>query len=188
MAAQQAPVAENDKAQLLSQLHDIELPASTGLQVAPIVWILLLLALVALWFWWERSQPQKPVVRDWRPDARLELARIRSTLEQQQLVNVVPDCSRLARRVALSVRPREAVASLTGAAWLSVLDELSQSGQFTQGPGQMLADGPYRRHHPEDAAQLGELMGAMEHLVESAGVAVVDDNDAPQPERAGEPA
>ena len=175
MDGQQRPQEiSGEQAQLLSQLHDIELPGSAGLQVAPIVWIVLLLVLVACWYLWERSQPVKKQPREWRPGARLELQRIRSTVEQKQFVSVVPDCSRLARRIALSVRPREDVASLTGDSWLALLDELSDSGAFSQGPGQILADGPYRRHHPVEKALLDELMICMEDLVNTADVVDAD--------------
>ena len=159
-----------ERAQLLSQLHDIELPASAGLQIAPIVWILLLLVLVALWFLWERMQPKVTPPRQWRPTARQELQRIKQTMALQQLVNVVPDCSRLARQVALCVRPREQVASLTGFAWLTLLDSLSDSTEFTQGPGQTLAVGPYCRHHTTDQTVLDDLIQCMERLVENADV------------------
>ncbi len=166
-----------ERAQLLSQLHDIELPASAGLQIAPIVWILLLLVLVALWFLWERAQPESSRPRQWRPTARQELQRINNALAQHQLANVVPDCSRLARQVALSVRPREQVASLTGYTWLTLLDTLSDSTDFTRGPGQILAVGPYCRHHTVDQTALNELMQCMERLVENA-----EDEPPPQTE------
>ena len=56
----------------------------------------------------------------------------------------------LLRRLALMRFPRERVAALTGAGWLGFLDETGGGGRFCEGPGQVLAAGPYQRDLPRD--------------------------------------
>lgn len=52
--------------------------------------------------------------------------------------------SRLLRRIALTRYPRRQVAPLSGTDWLRFLDASGGDGRFQQGPGRVLADGPYR--------------------------------------------
>jgi hypothetical protein len=56
---------------------------------------------------------------------------------------LVAAVSALLKRVALARWPREQVAALTGADWLAWLDRTGGAGAFTDGPGRVLADGPY---------------------------------------------
>ena len=79
--------------------------------------------------------------------------------------------SRLMRRLALMRFPRQEIASLTGIKWLQFLDSSGGDGQFSQGPGKVLAQGPYMRELPNgvdgraltdrdppvDSAEYGEL-------------------------------
>lgn len=58
--------------------------------------------------------------------------------------------STLIRRTAISVAPREKVASLTGQAWLAFLDASVVGSPFSEGVGHYLADAPYRQSLPED--------------------------------------
>lgn len=53
------------------------------------------------------------------------------------------------RRVALSVAPRQAVAALSGEAWLLYLDQSFSDAPFSRGVGRCLADVQYRRRLPE---------------------------------------
>ena len=57
--------------------------------------------------------------------------------------------SRLIRRLALMRFPRQEIASLTGHDWLRFLDSSGGNGQFSRGPGRVLAQGPYMRTLPE---------------------------------------
>ena len=52
------------------------------------------------------------------------------------------------RRTALAGFPRASVAGLTGANWLSFLDQTMQGNGFVSGPGQALTDAPYRATPP----------------------------------------
>ena len=53
--------------------------------------------------------------------------------------------SRLVRRYAVTRYGRSKTAGLTGTRWLDFLDRVSDSTDFTQGPGKLLAQGPYQR-------------------------------------------
>lgn len=50
----------------------------------------------------------------------------------------------LIRRVAISLSPREQVASLTGRSWLKYLDSSVKDSPFSEGVGQFLASAHYR--------------------------------------------
>ena len=52
------------------------------------------------------------------------------------------------RRTALAAYPRDAVASLSGVAWLGFLDRHYGGKAFSEGVGAVLADGPYRDLSP----------------------------------------
>lgn len=52
--------------------------------------------------------------------------------------------ARLVRRTALEAYPRAHVASLSGRAWLSLLNRTGACSDFSDGPGAQLATAPYR--------------------------------------------
>ena len=105
----------------------------------------------------KEKKKREPAVADWRPQAQQELIRIRQSLTTASPDAVVSDCSRLARRLALAALPREDVASLHGQAWMSKLDELSESNAFSDGDGQLLLTGPYQMK-PGTVADEAQLM------------------------------
>ena len=53
------------------------------------------------------------------------------------------------RRTALAAVPRDRIVGLTGDDWLRFLDRSLQTTGFTQGPGQILAQAPYRPVPPD---------------------------------------
>jgi len=153
--------------ELLSQLEALQLPTEPGMGVAPGWFGLLLLAVLVLGFLYWRYSRKKPVTKlDWRPEAREELARISASLEHATCTEVLVDCSRFARRVALAARPRRDIAALQGEHWLRTLDELSQTGLFTAGPGRALLSGPYQAPTDTVSAQsLQPLLDALNTLL-----------------------
>jgi len=144
-------------------LRDIHLPdAVAWWPPAPGWWILgALLALSMLAFFrflrWlhRRRRVQKAALRT--------LGRIfdgagRHPSQQQQLVR---ETSVLLRRTALTRYPRESVAALTGEDWLTFLDQplagSVHAGGFSQGPGRVLARGPYAPQCDVDPPALHQL-------------------------------
>ena len=124
-------------------LRDIHLPPPIGWwPPAPGWWLLLALAVMIivglLWLWRRLTRP------DVRKTALQELKRLQddhslSTTER------VGQLSILLRRISLSVYPHRESAGLVGAAWLRFLDQPLDSPRFSEGPGSILIDAPYRR-------------------------------------------
>jgi hypothetical protein len=107
--------------------------------------LILLLAVVAARWWRARRRRTAPLRAAMR-----ELASLRSGLDSERNGRrFAAQVSVLLRRLALVLYPREQVAGLTGLAWLAFLDRTGGAGDFTRGPGQVLADLPYR-HAPSD--------------------------------------
>ena len=125
----------------LAELRDIVTPPPpSAWPWAPGWWILLILALLLLstsiwWLWrWQRHSLPRRL-------ALTQLAQL-----QQQVANpqTLRQLSKLLREVALQAYPWEQVACLNGRHWLEFLDQTGDTTQFTQGPGQILSEGPYR--------------------------------------------
>lgn len=149
-------------------LKDIHLPASVSWwPPAPGWWLLAGLLLVAMLFavhGFRRGRDRRRL----RRAAGLELKHLEQALKagyaRQQLVR---ELSALLRRLALSLYPRERVASLTGAEWLAFLDRSMGAPVFSRGPGRLLASAPYAPDDEVDMAALLELARAWVERVSS---------------------
>jgi len=64
--------------------------------------------------------------------------------EHTEAQPLIAELSVLLRRYALNTFPRKHVAGLTGPAWLKFLDNALNTKDFSQGVGQLLAQGPYQ--------------------------------------------
>lgn len=120
----------------LAQLRPLHLPDAVGWwPPAPGWWLLagLLLLLGVALLWWRRRSAL-------RRTALAELQRLQR--EQPDDARLVVALNLLLRRVALARFPRVQVAALSGDSWLQFL-ELHASG-FVNGPGRVLASGPYQ--------------------------------------------
>jgi hypothetical protein len=82
--------------------------------------------------------------------------------QQQDARQFAAEISMLLRRIALFRFPRDRVAGLSGKDWLTFLDQTGGAGQFTHGPGQILAMAPYRRHTEIDREG---LFNATQHWI-----------------------
>lgn len=123
-------------------LQDIHLPPAIGFWPLATGWwgLSTLLLLVPLLLWWLRRYRQRLQLFK---EARQRLATIAcsdSCDDREKLIQL----SALLRRVAISIEPREAVASLNGDAWLSYLDRQMPDAPFSRGAGRCLVEAPYR--------------------------------------------
>jgi hypothetical protein len=138
-------------------LIDIPLPQEVSLwpQTWPLriaIAVLLVAAAAALWHFLHYRHVNK-----YRREALAELSRIERMVDADSApADFVDQLSVLVRRTALAAFPREMVAPLAGPAWLAFLDRTSSGLQFSQGPGQLLANAPYQRT-PPGRAELGSL-------------------------------
>ena len=131
--------------QEMLQLKDIHLPLSPDIwPPAPGWWLLAAAALVfLLWITvlllrsWRRHRLQKEIL------ASLDQLQQHSDETTPQFL---AELSILLRRVAMMKFPRQQVAALTGKRWLSFLDLHGGDGEYSNGVGSALADGPYARY------------------------------------------
>ena len=122
------------------ELRDIHLPAQPhSWPPAPGWWLLLALivataAAVAVLGWrhWRRARRRRRILA--------ELERIGAQRTGPPLVAGV---AALLKRTALMTHPDADAAALSGDAWLGFLDRTGGDGQFANGPGRVLAAGPY---------------------------------------------
>ena len=136
----------------LSQLRDVILPPDPVFWPPALGWWLLLIGsiaalvgavyLVRLVYW---RLHRKSLVKE--VDAL-------ACLQPQQ---AVVELSVLMRRIAITKYSRNAVAGLSGDAWLEFLDESGETDQFTRGPGQLLASAPYSDKAPGQLTPLFEV-------------------------------
>lgn len=91
----------------------------------------------------------------YRRAALAELERLESQGQREAALRELPA---LVKRTALAAFPRDAVASLSGAAWLRFLDRTGRTDAFTRGRGQVLGELVYdpraARMDPAAAAEL----------------------------------
>jgi hypothetical protein len=127
-------------------LRDIHLPGPVGWwPPAPGWWLVAALLVIAVVLVLRRRSPVNP-----RPDpvalACRELAELRRDYERHgDASRLAAELSVLLRRTLLASDLREEVAGITGRAWLERLDARAGAPLFTEGPGRVLLDAPYRR-------------------------------------------
>jgi len=156
----------NDKEALIADLHDIEIPSVPN-AIAPgwflVLFVLLLLVLAAvLWF-------RRRSALAWQRQAEQELDSIRFEASKKDSQIVISRSSALARRVVLAVEARSHVSALNGEPWLQQLDSICGQPAFTQGPGRLLLDYPYRKNTKVPDADLNDLLDSVGLLIKSAG-------------------
>lgn len=124
-------------------LRDIHLPQDVGWWPPAIGWwVLTLLALLCVYFTFRAYRYFT------RRTATTDAVRLLDSLclaESIPPLEKVRQLSSLLRRVAISTDSRSEVAGLHGIAWLGYLDQSVPGTPFTQGPGRMLAQGPFRQ-------------------------------------------
>lgn len=141
----------------LADLRDIHLPEPISWwPLAPGWWLLICLLIlciagVFLFIWIRRRTALKRV-------ALAELHRIRTRSQQVgDNLQTVKELSSLLRRTCISIDPRHQAASLVGNAWLQHLDSIGTGTVFSEGPGKLLTEAPYRRESEIDIDELLDL-------------------------------
>jgi Domain of unknown function (DUF4381) len=139
----EAPAAAADP---LARLVDIVMPPPPSLwPQTPASLILIALAaiglVVAAWWLVRRHRANR-----YRRAALAELAAAEQALAvDAQRQHAVASLAGLIRRTALAAFSRDVVVPLQGAAWLAFLDRSYGGTAFSDGPGRVLAEAPYRR-------------------------------------------
>lgn len=135
----------------LDALRDIHLPPAPVL-LPPADWLLLmaLLGLAAAVWGVARSMRRRRL-----RSALRELNRITATYARDaDTAALARGLSRLLRGYAMARFPQEAVAGLTGRAWLQFLDAHGGGGAFCHGAGAALETLPYQARGDADTATL----------------------------------
>ena len=91
-----------------------------------------------------------------------ELAALQSALDAgaADYGVVAGQVSQVLKRAALVAFPREAVAPLSGAAWLRFLDQTGGTTAFRNGAGRALTEAVFRQSHRDAAVELRPLVAA----------------------------
>ena len=130
--------------ELLDQLRDVHAPAFPSFwPPAPGWWVLALILFVTLLLCVSWGYRRLQLKRYQRSVLTLFEILANSDLAIADPSRFAAEVSALLRRVTLTRFPRSQVAALEGTAWLTFLDQTGGGGQFSSGPGQVLAEGPY---------------------------------------------
>jgi hypothetical protein len=153
-------LADSQPTDPLAGLVDIPLPAEVTLW--PQTWpsrILVLVVVVglicaALW------AIHRWRINRYRREALSELRRIEAGAATSPPAELSAALGSLVRRTALAAFPRDQVASLTGAAWLSFLDRTDGRHAFSEGPGRALEISAYQQAPAVDSGALIDTVRA----------------------------
>jgi len=130
-----------------SKLHDFYQPPPPSWMPQTIGWYVLFAAISVALAWWVLR-----AIRKWKTN--------RYRREALQLLPLTPvsELSVLLKRTALKVWPREAVAPLTGSAWLAFLNRSTATPAFAERPATAVEEIALREESlaPAEEAQLRE--------------------------------
>lgn len=132
------------------ELRDIHLPGAPSLWPPAPGWWLLAVLVVALLAFGIPTLLRRRHIRLQRERLLAEFSTLQAGLAREQSPQALANIGELLRRLALERYPRGEVAALNGGAWLRFLDATGGAGGFADGPGRVLADGPYRRRLAPD--------------------------------------
>lgn len=153
----------NPGADPLAALRDIHLPTEPSWWPPAPGWWMLGLLLIAISTFvlrvilnrWKRRLPSRVLVT--------RLQQLNSGENPLDNYSALIEISGLIRRYVVTRYGRARTAGLTGQRWLQFLDRISDSNDFTQGPGKCLADGPYQG---QSNFEMDALIASIERLAE----------------------
>ncbi len=143
----------------IDNLRDIHLPADPGWwPPAPGWWLIAIVCLAVLFcavrsitLWYQRAE----IIREFR--AQLQAVPLEELNTPEEKQSAIAAISSLIKRYCVALLGRSSVASLHGSPFLELLDKISASTQFSEGPGRLLADGAYRPESNGDVKALKEV-------------------------------
>ena len=142
----------NDMTELLSQLRDIHEPEQIStFPMAPGWWLLLVLMLLLTVLAWYLVKRKRNSVKRMANRALFDVLRNYEIHRDKQ--QFISELSMFLRRVVIK-KGAPGAAKLAGEQWLSYLDEIGQTTDFMEGPGRILANGPYQSNPEFDEHQL----------------------------------
>jgi hypothetical protein len=145
-------------------LKDIHLPETIGSWPPAIGWWLapvLILLLCTLIFWLYKYLTRKTPIKT----AKKQLLEIKQDNSSEDIKKLA-ELSKLLRRVAISVSPRNESASLTGQAWLEYLDSTVKGNPFSEGVGQHLANTHYKKA-PDTDFDISQIISLCENWLKA---------------------
>ena len=144
----------------LQQLRDVHSPLDPAWwPPAPGWWIVAIAVAFGLaWLFWKGWQT-------WRKRAPIRIAAREHKSYQSALaageiseLDYLHQCNELLKRVLVRGYQRYDYASLSGDAWLEALDQLSESSEFSKGPGQVLGNDRFSRLPQLNSSQLSPVV------------------------------
>lgn len=173
----------------LSQLADIHLPEAVGFWPPAFGWWILTALTIGGIFYLTRASLRSLVRRKRLGNALSELENcyrkyqehsVFGRTKNQASLNFLNQLNAILRRVSLALYPDAKIAGLSGAAWLDFLDQCDNGKKFSQGCGQILEDGIYRKNIDGDIEALNTLAI---HWIENCYLEALSSNKAsPEPE------
>lgn len=158
--------------ELLQQLKDVAQPANPGWwPPAPGWWLLLfsVLLIAGILYWLYRMQSTRKNRNAWRTSALEEHRRLHNMLENGSgQTEVIAKLSVLMRRVALAVEPRSRIASLTDDQWLSKLDVIGKTTEYSNGVGSVLYRHQYMRDQRLEDKAVNDLFDITASTIKTA--------------------
>lgn len=144
----------------LAQLRDIHLPEPASFWPLAWGWWLLLGVLVCALLGGVYVLIQRRRKNRYRLLAEAELEHaLRRWQEHTDPAHYLQELTIILRRTALSAFPGQGLAGVQGLDWLMFLDATlpGSQGDFCQGVGRVLLDGPYQPHPQVEVAELHQL-------------------------------
>lgn len=154
----------------LAQLRDVHLPGQPGWwPPAPGWWLLALVLLGALswlgWQLWRRQQQRRPyrLAQSLHQQLCADLAQQRISAE-----NYLHEANALLKRAFVHALGEADAAALTGARWLSFLNDFVDGEPFTGSAGALLSESRFAPAGPTDTAALSALQQHIEAALQAA--------------------